>query len=251
MDAITGLIPTFRSVRAAFAAGSLWLVGIIIALQPRVRHAGKPLRHIWGAIAALGGVSSNVLPLVGVFAAAYLLGVVSDALFGASTRYLAVRTVQVQRWLASRLPRLTAGIWWRGQRKASTVSDFFETALGREYGNQPTVLGPADGDLATRRLAAQEAVRARVRRSRAMVLKHEPGLAGQLDELWSDAEYRLHLVPPVIAIGTAVGSYLAPGWTIVSICLSAAAALAMAAGANHDAEVANDRLAEWWRTYET
>lgn len=231
MDVLSGAIPTFRSVRAAFAAGALWLVALVIALQPRVGHASRPLRLIWGAVRSFGNVATPVLPLIGILVAAYLLGIISEALLGALTRYFTVKIVAAHRFLASVTPGFTASECWNGQRKVATISDWRETALGPAY---------ADWSPENR-----EGVRRHVRESKQLVHRQDNALEAAVEEAFGDAEYRLQLVAPTLALGVACASYLPVPWNILAILLSGFAVLAISASANFHAESANEALAEW------
>lgn len=232
-------------MRGAFAAGGLWLLAVVIATEPRAHHAGQPLRDIWGAIAALGDAAPSILPLVGVVAAAYLLGIVSEAVSGAVMRYLAMRTVAAQRWLAQRLPGLSAGAWWKGVRKAATVADFLETALGREYAACPLEAKAKTGTSRARGEAARERLREYVRDCRMLVHEEDDDLEAAVEESWADAEYRLQLMAPLLGLTAAVATYLPIRSAALTATAGFIAVLTVAASANHHAETANDRLAQW------
>jgi hypothetical protein len=202
-----------------------------VAIEPRIADGDAGLSLPWQALGRLAERLPSTGVLVALLFAAYLLGVLAEALLGAVTRLIAVATVRAQRQLAGD----RAGPYEADHRPSTaTMGGYLNSALGRAYTHfSAQAEGLSDGDVA-------QAVR--VARLRAVV--RDANSVADIDRLRGEAEFRLQLVVPVIALVVCAALYAPPLAATVAVVLSLVAGALLAASANHCAERANDELAD-------
>jgi hypothetical protein len=222
---LTNLLPTLRSVRAALVAGSVWLVAIAIAIArwSPGRHSG--LSQVWRSVRAFAELAPDVVPLAGALLAAYLLGVASEAAFGWVTRWFTVLIVQIHRALPGVHEPHSPVL----KRKTTTLDGFLYSAAGSAYdvfGEDPTP---------------------EVRRASLRVRLSEPQLERDVDRHRAEAEFRLQLLVPVLALASAVALHVGLVAAALLVATAFVSIVVIAASANHAAERANELLADWYR----
>jgi hypothetical protein len=163
--------------------------------------------------------------VVALLFAAYLLGVVSEAALGALTRWVTKWMVVVHRRIAGRwaTPGVALG-------KTTTLDAYLNGAFARS--EQWFVSGGTDR-------AADK-----VRRTLLLARTYAPDVAGDVDRLRAEGEFRLQLAPPVMGLAIAVGHQV--NWLVALISIPSL--FVLAASANHCVELANDQLGDWAQT---
>lgn len=250
VDVLKEVLPSARNLRINLSAGGLWLLALVLVVHPRVVDlAGEPqaspsLHRLWQAVADLGSISPGILPLIGILAAAYVLGSISDAALGSLSRRWAIFVVQLHRGVGKRLPWIEEGAYWAGDRRASTRINFLTTVLGREWADEHVQLDDAESRRSGRKQARLE-VQEKVRRARDE-LQNDPDLQAALAERWDEADYRLSLVFPVMAVVVAAALSFSVAAGVIAVAAGVAGCALIAASANHLVESANDDLGRWY-----
>lgn len=226
----SGLLTALRGLRSSVLAGLLWLAAIRIAVDPTGSEAESSA--VWEAVQAIASVAPPTSEILALVVGAYLLGVFSEATLGAASRWFTVRIVREHRHLAEILPFVHAGPGGPAG-EVNTMSGYLDTALGRAQETFTSDETSAD-DAAARVRAAW------------MKAREEGGpVVADIDRLRGEAEFRLYLVPPILAVAIAVARH--GDWWLTALLPGLVLASVIAASANHAAESANDELAEWVR----
>ncbi len=205
-----------RAFRTTIVAGAVWLVALVIAVRPYADDAGPGLKGVADALAALQPAAPDVLPVVGLILAAYVLGVVSEGILGSAGRSLSRLVLRIQR----------KGVHPLATNEIGTIDSFLESAQGRSrahFGSDPE----------------------KVRRARFEVREKAPALDRQVVVLQEEAAFRLQLLPPLLALAVAVGIHVPWALDLVLAAVTVGTLGVVAASANHCAERANDLLADW------
>jgi hypothetical protein len=216
-----------RSFRTTIVAGTLWVAALFLALHPYADEAGPGLRDLGASLAALRAAAPDVMPAFALVFGAYVLGVISEALFGSAARLASRQLVRAQSRVQMALldgATQRADPWSLGD--IGTLPAFLESAQGR----------------AAERFAHD---RARVRRALVEARATAPGIARQVDVLREEASFRLQLLGPLAGVAVATCLHAPPAWSIAVAVVGILALPAIAASANHAAERANDELADW------
>lgn len=222
---LTNVLPTLRSVRASLVAGAVWLVAVSVAVARSPPGPESGFANVWAAIRRFAALAPDVVPLAGGLLAAYLLGVASEAMFGWVTRWFTVRIVARHRALpGAHEPHAPTLI-----RKTTTLDGFLHTAVGSAH--EVFGLDPE----------------AQVRRASMRMRLAEPQLEREVDRHRAEAEFRLQLVVPVLALVAAVAMHVALAAAALLLAAASLGAVVIAASANHAAERANELIAEWQR----
>lgn len=216
-----------RSFRTTIVAGTLWVVALFMALHPYGDDAGPGLRDLGASLAAIRSAAPDVIPVAALVFGAYVLGVISEAMFGSAARLLSKRVVKAQASVqADLLKDAEERTAPSSLSDIGTESAFLETALGRAGARFGDDVGKLRKTLFEARSTA-------------------PGVARQVDVLREEASFRLQLLAPLAGVVVAFCLHAPWAWIVVAVVAGVAALAMIAASANHCAERANDALADW------
>jgi hypothetical protein len=216
-----------RSFRTTIIAGTLWVAALFLALYPYVDDAGPGLQDLGASLAAIRSAAPDVMPVVALVFAAYVLGVISEAIFGSAARLFSKHLIH---WQAGVQAALFQDAVTRARpsnlNDIGTLSAFLETAQGRASALFSYERDPVRAALLETRSTA-------------------PGVAREVDVLREEASFRLQLLAPLVGLAVAFCLHAPTAWIIAVVILGIVAFAAIAASANHAAERANDALADW------
>lgn len=224
-----GLLTAFRGLRSSVLAGLLWLAAIRIAVNPAGDSDDRG--GVWGAVQEIVSIAPPTSEILALVVAAYLLGVFSEATLGSLARWFTVRIVKEQAHLADLLPFVHAGE--RGPaREVNTMSGYLDTALGRAGSTFGFTVDTEKREISDRVRSAWNEIRA-----------SDAPIVSDVERLRGEAEFRLYLVPPILA--TAIAVAIHGHWWLVALPAGFLLAGVVAASANYAAEAANDEIADW------
>lgn len=216
MQILASALPGFRDLRAPLTGGYLWLLLLWIAVRPEI--AARPSDGIAAAIYDLGQAAGPIWVGLGVSVAAYLVGSVSQSLSSIVNRLVSF----IRRTLRSRLPGIYKSrvssypdlIGPFGLDPTIKLQDKAKSAYLKKCGstfNEREV----DNIISLQARIAMLGLKYELAMPATLLLSNEPELFTEADRLKAESQFRLAVVPPLIAI-TCFASWNQSWWWLLA-----------------------------------
>lgn len=207
MQILASALPGFRDLRAPLTAGYLWLVLLWVVIKPDL--ATRPTNEIAGAIWDLGKAAGPIWVGLAVGIAAYLVGAVSQALSTPTNwvldkawqkvyHHFAIRQFNSDGTVNKRLPRIFLNY------HRDPLDKLCDIALNRSYAYQYRY---ADGstpnyeeEVNDQANAARSGLYEEIKLPTTLLLGKEPTLFTEADRLRGESQFRVAIIPPLIAL---------------------------------------------------
>ncbi len=226
MQILASALPGFRDLRAPLTAGYLWLVLLWIVIRPNL--ATRPTNEIAGAVWDLGKAAGPIWVGLAVGIVAYLIGSVSqvlspalnwalDKVWQAAYRFVigTEKTDGSRPKRARSLPRVFVNY------HRDPVDKFYFLAVHRMYEYQ--FLDEHDQRPNYEEYASNRAKEARAglleetKLPATLLLGQEPQLFTEADRLKAESQFRLAIVPPLVAIVIFAACNLSLWWLLTMV----------------------------------
>lgn len=224
MEILASALPGFRDLRAPLTAGYLWLIFLWIALSPDLDV--RPANDIAGAVYDLGSAAGPIWVGIAVGVAAYLIGSISQIMSPALGSLLDTIWRKLYSYFVigdeksggarPRRTRTVPRIFVNYHR--DPVDKIYYLAVHRMYeyryrdqrGDTPNYDELADVHAREARIGLLEEIKLPA----TLLIGQEPQLFSEADRLKAEGQFRLAIVPPLVAITIFISLSVSPLWFI-------------------------------------